>query len=163
MTRVPYQRAGRPMTRMALRHGFMPAPKCSSMPWRMWADAALAVTERYELAPEVAADGIDERLGRLAERPRQGDLPIESGGQVSFVATDVDASWTLLRPGDELTLTRISPDSGTAAKVVGSATGLFLALFRRLDAEEAGCRVEGDSDAWATFLARTPCTAPGTE
>jgi hypothetical protein len=33
------------------------------------ADAALAVAEPYELAPEIAADGIDEWLGRLAERP----------------------------------------------------------------------------------------------
>jgi uncharacterized protein (TIGR03083 family) len=37
------------------------------------ADAALAVREPYELDPELAADGIDEWLGRLAERPWQGD------------------------------------------------------------------------------------------
>lgn len=114
----------------------------------------------YELDPEVAADGIDEWLGRLAERPWQGDLPIESGGQVNFIARDVDASWTMLRRGNELRLSQTSTDSLTGAKLVGSATGLFLALFRRLDAGEAGCEVEGDTSSWTTFLARTPYNAP---
>jgi hypothetical protein len=127
------------------------------------ADAALAVAEPYELAPEVAADGIDEWLGRLAERPWQGDLPIENGRQVSFIAIDVEASWTMLRRGNELQLSRSSTDSLAGAKLEGSATGLFLTLFRRLDAEEAGCRVEGDSNSWTSFLAGTPYKAPGTE
>jgi len=127
------------------------------------ADAALAVAEPYELAPEIAADGIDEWLGRLAERPRQEDLPIESGRHVSLIASDLDASWTLLRRGNELRLSRVSIDSSTGAKLEGSATGLFLALFRRLDAEEAGCRVEGDSGSWTSFLAGTPYNAPETQ
>jgi uncharacterized protein (TIGR03083 family) len=127
------------------------------------ADAALAVREPFELAPEVAADGIDEWLGRLAERPWQGDLPIEDGRQVSFIAIDVDASWTMLRRGNELRLRRNSIDSLSGAKLQGSATGLLLALFRRLDTETAGCRVEGDSSSWTSFLARTPYNAPETQ
>jgi uncharacterized protein (TIGR03083 family) len=124
------------------------------------ADAALAVREPYELDPEVAADGIDEWLGRLAERPWQGDLPIEEGQQIGFIAIDVDASWTMFRRGNELRLSLTSTDSLTGAKLEGPASGLLLALFRRLDAEEAGCRVEGDSGSWTSFLARTPYNAP---
>jgi uncharacterized protein (TIGR03083 family) len=127
------------------------------------ADAAIAVSEPYELAPEVAADGIDEWLGRLVERSRQDVLPIEDGRQVSFIAIDVDASWTLLRLDDELRLSRNSTDLLTGAKLEGPATGLLLALFRRLDAEKAGCRVEGDSSSWTSLLARTPYNAPETQ
>ena len=39
------------------------------------ADAVIAAAQRYELTAELAADGIDEWLGRLAERPRRRDLP----------------------------------------------------------------------------------------
>jgi uncharacterized protein (TIGR03083 family) len=126
------------------------------------ADAALAVREPYELDPVLAADGIDEWLGRLAERPWQ-DLPIESGQQVSFVAIDVDASWTMLRRGNDIRVSRISADSLSGVKLEGSAGGLFLALFRRLDAQQAGCRVQGDSSSWTSFLARTPYNAPETQ
>jgi hypothetical protein len=69
----------------------------------------------------------------------------------------------MLRRGNDLRLSRISTDSLAGAKLEGSATGLFLALFRRLDAEEAGRRVEGDSSSWTSFLARTPYNAPETQ
>ena len=124
------------------------------------ADATIAVSKPYELAPELAADGIDEWLGRLVERPEQGVLPIEDGRPVTFIATDVDATWTLLRRGDALRLSLNSADSLTGAKLEGPATGLLLALFRRLDTEEAGCRVEGDSSSLISFLDRTPYNAP---
>jgi uncharacterized protein (TIGR03083 family) len=127
------------------------------------ADAALAVGEPYELTPAIAADGIDEWLGRLAARPGQRDLPIENDRQVSLIATDVDASWTMLRRGNELRLSRTKTESLNGARLEGSATGLFLALFRRLDAEEAGCIIKGDSNSWASFLAGTPYNAPETE
>ncbi len=127
------------------------------------ADAAIAVSQRYELTPDLAADGIDEWLGRLAERSGRSDLPIDDGRQVSFIAIDVDARWTLLRRGNQLRLSRNSADLSADAKLEGSATGLLLALFRRLDPEEAGCRVEDGSGSWTSFVARTPYNAPGTE
>jgi uncharacterized protein (TIGR03083 family) len=127
------------------------------------ADAALAVNEPYELPPEIAADGIDEWLGRLVERQWPADPPIEDGGQVNLIATDVGANWTLFRRGNELSLRRTPAEAMADVSVVGSATGLFLALFRRLDTGESGCRVEGNDDAWTSFLARTPYAAPGTE
>jgi hypothetical protein len=60
----------------------------------------------------------------------------------------------MLRRGNELQLNRSSTDSLSGVKIEGSATGLFLALFRRLDTNEAGCRVEGDSNSW-TLIPRS--------
>jgi uncharacterized protein (TIGR03083 family) len=126
------------------------------------ADADLAVAKRYELAPELAADGIDEWLGRLVERRWGGDAPIEPGKAVTVIPNDVDARWTMTGRGDYLELSRNSADSLMAVRTVGSATDLFLALMRRRNAEEVGCRVEGDAALWTTFLERTPYAAPGT-
>jgi uncharacterized protein (TIGR03083 family) len=126
------------------------------------ADAAQAVAEHSELAPEVAADGIDEWLERLTEIPWREDLPIEDGKVVTLIAQDVDTSWTMLRRGKTLALSRNPTGAPASVQLSGSATNLFLALVRRRDAEEAGCRVEGDTNAWRTFLAQTPFAAPGT-
>lgn len=127
------------------------------------ADAVIAAAGHYEIAPEVAADGIDEWLERLTELPRRGDLPIEDGNAVTLTASDVDARWTIVRRGNGLELHRDATDSIAVAQLAGPATDLFLALFRRREAKEAGCSVEGDLNAWRTFLERTPYAAPGTE
>jgi uncharacterized protein (TIGR03083 family) len=126
------------------------------------ADAVFAVDQHYELAPELAADGIDEWLGRLVERPWTGDLPIEPGKAVTVIPNDIDALWTMTGRGDHLELSRNSMDSLISVRTVGSATNLFVALMRRRNAEEVGCRVEGDAALWMTFLERTPYAAPGT-
>jgi uncharacterized protein (TIGR03083 family) len=126
------------------------------------ADAVIAAAQRYELTAELAADGIDEWLGRLAERPRRRDHPMEPGEAVTIIPNDVDALWTMMRRGDTLELTRNSRDSLVAVRIDGSATDLFLALMRRRTTEEAGCRVAGDPAVWRTFLERTPNAAPGT-
>jgi uncharacterized protein (TIGR03083 family) len=126
------------------------------------ADAVIAVAQNYELAPELAADGIDEWLGRLVERPRRHDHPIEPGEAVSVIPNDVDALWTIMRRGDALELSRDTGDPPVGVRIVGSATDLFLALMRRRTVEAAGCRVVGDRAVWMTFLERTPYAAPGT-
>jgi uncharacterized protein (TIGR03083 family) len=127
------------------------------------ADAVMAIDDRYELAPELAADGIDEWLGRLAERPRRSALPIEEGRAVTLQATDVDASWSLQAAGNDLQLRRNPTDPLEGVQLAGLATELFLALLRRLDIEDAECRVVGDHNLWEVLLARTPYAAPGTE
>jgi uncharacterized protein (TIGR03083 family) len=127
------------------------------------ADGVLALGEHYELAPEVAADGIDEWLGRLSERPRRGELPIEDGNGIRLIADDADASWTILRRGDDLRLTRTATDPLAGVQLSGSAVDLLLALMRRRDVEDVAGHVEGDSSLWKTFLERTPYAAPGTE
>jgi uncharacterized protein (TIGR03083 family) len=124
------------------------------------ADAVLAVDGHYELAPELAADGIDEWLGRLAERPRLGDPPIADGKAVTLMATDVDLSWLIRGRGNILQLSRNSTDSFEGVQLAGKATDLFLALLRRRDVEDAECRMEGDVNSWETFLALTPYIAP---
>jgi uncharacterized protein (TIGR03083 family) len=127
------------------------------------ADAVLAVDEHYELAPEVASDGIDEWLGRLTERPWPGGPPIGDGKAVTVIATDVDVSWSIVGRGKSLQLRRNSTDSLEGVQLAGGATDLFLALLRRRDVEDAECRVEGDLNSWETFLTLTPYAAPGTE
>jgi len=127
------------------------------------ADAVLAVDEQYELAPEMAADGIDEWLGRLVQRPWPGDPPIGDGKALTLKATDVDLSWSILGRGNNLQLCRNSTDSLEGVQLAGKATDLFLALLRRRDVEDAECRMEGDPNSWQTFLSLTPYAAPGTE
>ena len=126
------------------------------------ADAVLAVTEEYELAPDVAADGIDEWLERLTEIPWRGDLPIEEGKLVTLVASDIDTAWTMQGLGKGLRLSRNDRESLMGVQVSGSVTGLLLTLMRRGDADENKCRVEGDTNLWTTFLALTPYAALGT-
>jgi uncharacterized protein (TIGR03083 family) len=126
------------------------------------ADAALAVGEYYDLAPEISADGIDEWLGRLAERPGWGVLPVQDGKAVSLIANDDGPRWTILVRDGRLHLHRRTTAS-PGVQLAGPTKDLFLALLRRCDAQEIGCSVEGDHDLWATFLARTPYSAPGTE
>jgi uncharacterized protein (TIGR03083 family) len=127
------------------------------------ADAVLAVGQHYDVDPDVAADGIDEWLGRLAGRPRQGDLPVEHGMTVTLRATDVDATWTLSAGGDNLQLDRRETGSPEGVQVSGPAADLYLALLRRRDVTDTACRVGGDLAVWETFLARTPYAAPGTD
>jgi uncharacterized protein (TIGR03083 family) len=124
------------------------------------ADAVLAVDEQYELAPEIAADGTDEWLGRLAERPWPGDPPVGDGKAVNLIPTDVDLSWSILGRDNSLQLYRNSTDSLEGVQLAGKATELFLALFRRRNIEDTECRVVGDPNVWETFLARTPYVAP---
>ena len=127
------------------------------------ADAVLAIDEQYELAPEMAADGIDEWLERLSQRPWPGCPPIGDGKAVTLKAIDVDLSWSILGPSNSLQFHRNSADSFEGVHLAGKATDLFLALFRRRDVEDTECLVEGDPNSWETFLALTPYAAPGTE
>jgi uncharacterized protein (TIGR03083 family) len=124
------------------------------------ADAVLAVDEQYELAPDMAADGIDEWLGRLAERPWPRDPPIGDGRGVALIATDIDLSWSILGRGKTLQLHRNSTDSLEGVQLAGRAIDLFLALFRRCNVKDTECRVKGNFNAWETFLALTPYVAP---
>lgn len=127
------------------------------------ADAVLAVGQRYTLSPQIAADGVDEWLGRLAARTWLGDPPVEDANTVTLTASDIDASWTIIGQGNRLQLHRSATELPAGVQLSGSATDLFLALLRRRDVERSGCRMEGDPSAWTTFLARTPYAAPGTE
>jgi hypothetical protein len=127
------------------------------------ADAALALRQHYALSPQIAADGVDEWLGRLTGRTWPGDPPIENGNAVTLRASDVDASWTIVGRGNRLELERNATGSSGGVELLGSATDMLLAFFRRRDAEEVGCSIEGDPSLWTTFLARTPYAAPGTE
>lgn len=127
------------------------------------ADAALAVEQEYDLPPDVAADGIDEWLERLTERPWRGSPPIGEGGVVNLVATDLDSAWKMQGIAGGLELRRNERESPSGVQLSGSAANLLLTLMRRGDADENECHVVGDSDLWTSFLALTPYAALGTE
>jgi hypothetical protein len=128
-----------------------------------WADAVLAVGEEYNLAADVAADGINEWLERLTEIPWRSDLPIKKGKVVTLVASDIDTAWTVQGSDGGLQLSRMDRESLMDVHLSGSATDLLLTLMRRGSADENGCSVEGDYNVMTRFLALTPYAALGTE
>jgi uncharacterized protein (TIGR03083 family) len=110
------------------------------------ADAALAVGAPYSLAPDLAADGIDELLDLL---PQLSDVPV--GGSLHLHATDTDAGtdaeWLIERRPDGVAWRH---DHGKATVALrGPLTDLLLVFYRRLPSDRV--EVLGDAaalDAW---------------
>jgi len=125
------------------------------------ADAVLALSEPYVLDPDLAADGVDEWLGRWVDQPRHVVPPLDDGEVINFEATDIDARWTMRRGRTGLHLSREPGVAPLGVQVSGTATALLLTLLRRREAGDAGCRIQGDRGLWTTFLGRTPYAAPG--
>jgi uncharacterized protein (TIGR03083 family) len=121
------------------------------------ADAAIAVGKPYELPPELAADGIDEWLERLAvELPAARATAVAVGQVLAMRATDAGVEW---RIGG--TATGIDWGHGTSAspptvRLTGPAADLLLALVRRRTLQEPGIEIDGDMGVWDTWLAHTP-------
>jgi uncharacterized protein (TIGR03083 family) len=123
------------------------------------ADAAIALGTAYELQSELAADGISEWLGRLADEQGLGrPRALPAGKSMTLRATDrllTDNSWSVL--GGSAGLQRGDGQPASADVVLsGPATGLLLALVRRRPAEDAGVTVDGDAELWRSWLTLTP-------
>jgi uncharacterized protein (TIGR03083 family) len=127
------------------------------------ADAALALKGAYTLAPEVAADGLDDcmELGSLPEmldfHPRQREL-LGPGRTLRFEATDVrdgvEASWLVDLTGDVLAWRRSAESA--AVTVRGPLLELLLAVYRRRPVADGALVVEGDTgllDFWLDRVA----------
>jgi len=127
---------------------FLPAPT----PLAFWArrqahetvihrvDAELAAgREVTEVAPEFAADGVNELVGAFMAR-RGGKLRSERPMSLAIEATDAEAAWTVgIGPeGREVTAGRGAAD----ATVTGRAHDLYLLLWNRIGADRV--TVEGD-------------------
>jgi uncharacterized protein (TIGR03083 family) len=121
------------------------------------ADAAIALGLPYELAADLAADGIDEWLELLVVQQRQGKAAsLGPGLTLALRATDRDldsAQW-LVR-GTPSGIVRIQSDDSPTTAVVGRAVDLFLALVRRRSITEVGVQVEGDPEPWRQWLDQT--------
>jgi len=121
------------------------------------ADAAIAAGKPYELPPELAVDGIDEWLERLAvELPAARATAIAVGQALAMRATDVGAQWWIAGAATGIDWGRGASDSPPGVRLAGPATDLFLALVRRRTLQEPGIEIDGDMQIWHTWLARTP-------
>jgi hypothetical protein len=121
------------------------------------ADAALALGVQYTLAPDVAADGIDEwiELGcmpfHFEVHPWMREL-IAPGRTIGLHATDTDAHWLLDLTRDVITWQRA--DEQAAAEIRAPVTDLLLTIYRRRPV--AGLGVTGDAklvDFWLERVA----------
>jgi uncharacterized protein (TIGR03083 family) len=127
------------------------------------ADAEIAVGRTPDLAPELAADAIDEWLGMMsglmtdgADDPRMSALP--AGCSLHVHATDDG-----LDGAGELTVHRtpsgITMEHGHAKGDValrGPAARILLVLVRRLPPDDPSVEVLGDPAALSRWLEHTP-------
>lgn len=120
-------------------------------------DAALAAGKPYELAPEVAADGVSEWLSLLAARPRE-PVPLDEGATMHLHATDDGLSeageWMVRREGADIAWEHGHAKGAVAVR--GSAADLLLGLQHRIPAGDGRLQVLGAAPVFATWLARTP-------
>lgn len=122
------------------------------------ADAAIARGVPYELAPELAADGVSELLDLHAARPAEsGAAPLADGATMHLHATDdglgTAGEWIIRGTGAGVGWEH-GHGKGDAA-VRGAATDLLLGVYRRLDADDVRLDVLGDESTWTTWLERT--------
>jgi uncharacterized protein (TIGR03083 family) len=121
------------------------------------ADAAIAAGKPYELAPELAADGIDEWLERLAvELPATRTPAIAAGQTLAMSATDAGVEWRIGGTATGIDWGHGASGSPPAVHLAGPAADLFLALVRRRTLQEPGIEIDGDIRVWQTWLAHTP-------
>ena len=127
------------------------------------ADAELAAGRVPGLAPDLAADAIDEWLGFMsaamtdgASDPRLDALP--GGASMHIHATD-DAlagpgEWTVRREPSGIT---VRPGGGQAGVAIrGPAARLLFVLVRRLPPDDPALEVTGDPALLARWLGHTP-------
>ncbi|HEY1573267.1 MAG TPA: maleylpyruvate isomerase family mycothiol-dependent enzyme [Pseudonocardiaceae bacterium] len=119
------------------------------------ADAALALRTEYELAADLAADGISEWLDRLvAEQALGRPAPLPAGAHLVLRATDSADVWTVR--GTSGGIDWSDADSDGDIRLTGPVTDLLLALVRRKSVEDTEIRLAGDADLWREWLGSTP-------
>jgi uncharacterized protein (TIGR03083 family) len=126
------------------------------------ADAELADGREPRIAPDLAADGIDEWLGFLsgalpgAEDPRLAALP--DGAVLHVHATDEGldeaGEWLVSREGAKV-IVRHGHGRGDMA-LRGPAGPLWLVLVRRLPQDDPQVQVLGDRALLTAWLSATP-------
>ena len=122
------------------------------------ADAAIALGIDVELAPQVAADGIDEWLERVAVETNAESSPLDAGRTLHLHATDdalgAAGEWTITGTGDGIAWSHEHGKGDVALR--GGAKDLLLAVVRRKSAADGGIEVFGDTAVWDGWLDRTP-------
>ncbi|MGW0770259.1 maleylpyruvate isomerase family mycothiol-dependent enzyme [Streptomyces sp. NPDC002676] len=125
------------------------------------ADAALAVGQSYEVAPEVAADALDEWLDLAVwiQRRRGNEEPFRLDGPARSIhlhATDanpaLNAEW-LVEFGPEGLQWRRGHEKASVA-LRGPLTSVLLAFYRRLPLDTPGLEVLGEREVLDLWLSR---------
>jgi uncharacterized protein (TIGR03083 family) len=122
------------------------------------ADADSASGLRPEYDPEFAADGIDELITGFGQR-RKYRPSADGDTSMQVRATDTGNAWHVGTEGGRLQARREDgvPDSASpaACTVTGPASGLYLFLWHRSDAAQAGVTISGDAgflDVWQSSV-----------
>ncbi|MFD5983326.1 maleylpyruvate isomerase family mycothiol-dependent enzyme [Streptomyces cyaneofuscatus] len=122
------------------------------------ADAALAARVPYTVAPEVAADTIDEWLRIVSFAQEGGDPEADElrGGERSLHlhATDVPGAEWLIEFGEDRFTWRHDHEKATVA-LRGSLTDLMLVFNRRLEPTSERVEVLGDAELLDFWLDRS--------
>ncbi|CAL9509855.1 maleylpyruvate isomerase family mycothiol-dependent enzyme [Saccharothrix sp. NPDC042600] len=112
------------------------------------ADAAAAVGAEFDLAPEIAADAVDEWMV-FGASPRRG-VAVGPGRSLRFEATDTDAAWFVDLTGEAPQWRRGREDA--AVTVRGPVAELVLSLYLR---PAPHVEVTGDRALLEDWVART--------
>ncbi|MFF1919990.1 maleylpyruvate isomerase family mycothiol-dependent enzyme [Streptomyces sp. NPDC058221] len=123
------------------------------------ADAALAAKVPYEMAPELAADTIDEWLDIVAFSAASGYDPKAAelrgpGRSIHLHATDVPGAEWLIEFGEDGFTWRRAHEKATVA-LRGPLTDLMLVFNRRLAPDSDRIEVLGDAELLDFWLARS--------
>lgn len=125
------------------------------------ADAALAVGQPYEVAPEIAADAIDEwlQIVEFMQRAAPHDEARQlrrPGRSIHLHATDgtpgLDAEWVVELTEDVIVWRR--GHERTTVALRGPLTGVLLAFYRRLPLDSPGLEVLGERELLEFWLER---------
>lgn len=124
------------------------------------ADAASALGTRYELAPELAVESVQDWLetmtsrGYWENRPDFAEAMRGSGQTLHFHATDAPGEWVARREADMVVLERTHTKADVALR--GPAADLLLVLSRRRPLSAApALEVHGDRamlDLWIEHM-----------
>ncbi|MEV6142610.1 MULTISPECIES: maleylpyruvate isomerase family mycothiol-dependent enzyme [unclassified Streptomyces] len=123
------------------------------------ADAALTARTGYEVAPELAADTIEEWLEivafvRAAGDKRAAELTGGAGGSIHLHATDAPGAEWLIEFGEDGFAWRRSHEKA-AVSLRGSLTDIMLVFNRRLAADGDRVEVLGDTELLDFWLEHT--------
>ncbi|MGW7822933.1 maleylpyruvate isomerase family mycothiol-dependent enzyme [Streptomyces puniciscabiei] len=125
------------------------------------ADATLAAGQPYEVAPDIAADAVDEWL-QIVQWVQRSGLKREAeelrgpGRSIHLHATDADpalnAEW-LIELGEDGVTWRRGHEKATVA-LRGPLTSVLLAFYRRLPLDAPGVEVLGERELLEFWLER---------
>jgi uncharacterized protein (TIGR03083 family) len=117
------------------------------------ADAESATGTTPEYPAEFAADGIDELIMGFGRRRKYQPPAGAEGGRLRVAATDTGDTWSVEAHEGRLQPRRGPGAADAGCTVSGTASGLYLYLWNRLDAGRAGVTVTGDDALLASWQA----------